>query len=135
MFQNSIQRRNASLKLVGEVAKIRDNVKKAFAALRKNEHVICRMNYLCCMSCASSDLSQQVDDKQKKGAVYFHNQDNASFKETGRLCIRYFTRTDSQDSKKLGETIVQYLTEHGVETDWDGDPTRVIFAGKVKGDE
>ena len=131
MFQNSIQRRNTKLKLVREIQKTRANIRKAFAALRK-EHLICKMNFSCCMGCACAELSPIVDEKKLKGAVYFHRQDNAAFNESGRLTIRYFTRTNSQDCKKLGELIVMYLTENGVATKWDGDPTRTIEAGVFK---
>jgi len=134
MFQNSTQRRNLQLKLVRENVKVRAGVRKAFAALRKNEHLLCKMNFACCMSCACAELSPIVDDEKKKGAVYFHRQDNAAFNETGKLSIRYFTRTDSQDCKKLGELIVQYMTENGVETKWDGNPTRTIEVGRFKND-
>jgi hypothetical protein len=105
---------------------VRAALKTIFAKLRK-DNLICRMNYLCCMSCASYDLSEKVDNKNADGAVYFHRQDNDNFNETGRLHLRYFTRTDSGDCKALAEKVVAALKAENLPVEWDGDPTRTIL--------
>lgn len=134
MFSNRRRYGRPDYELIKENEKVYAGVKKVFAKLRK-ENLICRMGYLCCMSCASSDLSQKVDEKEKAGAVYFHQQDKYGFQESGTLHIRYFTRTDSQDSRALGHKIVKALVAENVPVDWDFDPNRTITVGRNENDK
>lgn len=119
--------------LIAKNEEVYAGVKKVFAQLRK-EDLICRMNHLCCSGCACADLSPKVDEKGKAGAVYFHQQDKQGFVESGTLHIRYFTRTDSQDSRALGHKIVKALVAENVPVEWDFDPNRTITVGRNEND-
>jgi len=122
-------------------------IKNAFKKLRKYG-LICRMRHLCCMSCASSDLGQKCDERNKDGAVYFHRQDYDGFfgdandrwgrsyrrynpNHESTLMIRFFSATEDKDNSKVttkdvGELAYVALEDEGLDLEWDGSPHHCI---------
>jgi len=116
-------------------------VKSAFKKIRKH-NLIARINHLCCMSCASSDLDRQCEDRDKDGAVYFHRQDYDGFFRdfthhekkksfegikplTSTLHIRFLANKDEL-SVWVGRLAVEALTSEGLTVNWDGNPSKTI---------
>ena len=104
-----------------------NRVKKAFRTLRQH-NLICRMNHLCCMTCASHDLGTKCNERNKEGAVYFHQQDTDCFWGCSKLHIRYFHNDEDDDGKTLevGKLVYQTLKEEGVTVEWDGNAGKTI---------
>ena len=119
-------------------------VKRAFASLRK-QNVIARMNHKCCMSCALADLGPRVDEEKKDGVAYFHGQDYQGYYEKLDGCdfrrarerkheprhalpIRYASAEETDKAMvEFGHRVVAALKAEGLDTDWDGDPGKVIY--------
>ena len=118
-----------------------NRVKQAFKKLRKHG-LICRMNYLCCMTCASSDLGTKCDEREKDGAVYFHKQDYENFwsdysylekrnlqdEDTPihrNLHIRYFHKEDGR-TVEVGRLVQEVLMTEGLHIEWNGDADQTI---------
>ena len=101
-------------------------VKAAFKKLRQ-KNLVARMSFLCCMSCASSALSDIVDEKGALGAVYFHQQDNEKFKSKHpSLYIRYFGAS-SDRTAEVGIMVSAALKAEGLSPIWDGKSCTAIL--------
>ena len=116
----------------GQVAEIRHRVQAAFGELRKIGF-IARSNFSCCMSCATYELSEIAEKKQRNRVAYWHHQDETRFKKDGALCIRYFYLPSKEiegDTTSLetqtGEQIAAALRKAGLNVDWNGNPDTII---------
>lgn len=111
----------------------RNGVKEAFQELRRLGY-LARMNFWCCSTCAGYALGQMWDKKPtKKGAIYFHRQNEEYYWESGRLHIHYFGgRTGdngeeaTRKTKEVGEAIVNTLVKRGITYRWNGSSDRAI---------
>ena len=96
---------------------LRPLVKAAFKQLRAGRGLITRMGFMCCMSCACAALDEMLEKRPKiRGAVYFHRQDDESFRDGYDLHLRYAPRGDDPDNdvwKALGYEVVEALREIG----------------------
>ncbi len=115
-----------------EVYSIRNAVGKAFAALRK-QGFIARVNFSCCTGCASHELSGMARARSKNRAVFWHRQDDQSFREGYPLHIRYFylapegNESDTTaEETAVGEQVAAALKEQHLKTEWEGDPHYTI---------
>ncbi|GEM_PF-2314880 len=115
-----------------EVYTIRSAVGKAFAALRK-EGFIARVNFSCCTGCASYELSEMARNRRKNRAVFWHPQDNQSFRDGYPLHIRYFylapegnERDTTAEETAVGEQVAAAMKEQHLQIEWDGDPHYTI---------
>ncbi|MCK5863343.1 MAG: hypothetical protein KAH38_12715 [Candidatus Hydrogenedentes bacterium] len=115
-----------------EITTIRAAVSKTFVALRK-KGFIARMNFSCYMSCAVYELTQIARPRNKPRVVYYHHQDDSSFREGYPLHIRFFylpPEDDESDSteleKEIGEQVASALREQHLEIEWDGNPRYTI---------
>jgi hypothetical protein len=105
---------------------VRPLVARAFAALRKTG-LVCRMNFSCCMGCACSELEPIVKERKARGAVYFHRQDDKSFRAGRDLEVRYGPMEDGDVAwTALGEEVRQALVDQGLVVEWDGDPDNTV---------
>lgn len=112
---------------------VRPLVAKAFKTLRRSG-LICRMAFKCCMSCACAELEPMLKKSGKRAAVYFHRQDDASFRDGYELHIRY-APLDGEDIpawKALGQEVVEALKEQGLVVEWDGDVYNTIVVKTVE---
>ena len=109
-------------------------LKEAFIKIRK-QGIIARMNFWCCSSCASYDLNQKLKkDPRKKGYVFWHNQDEESFKRTGTVFLGFGSGKDSElgeEDKTVAENIVKVLKEINIPYEWDGNPRIRIKVGNI----
>ena len=121
---------------------MRDNIKKAMAEIRKNK-ILARMNHLCCSSCAGYDLTEKIDEmpvkkaKEMKGIVYWHRQDEDSYKNSGVLYIRYqgidTAKYPNRDKKTgwttimIGHIVADAMKKYGVPFKWSGNPDKCII--------
>ena len=91
-------------------------------------------NHLCCQSCAGADLTDKAQSLYDDGptvnilgAVFYHEQDTAE-RDLGKPFYLSFGPLEidgvifGDDATTIGHEIVRVLTEHGVVTEWDGDP-------------
>jgi hypothetical protein len=100
-------------------------LKAAFKLIKKSAYIT-RMNFWCCMSCASSALDQMLDARPKMdGVVYFHKQDREHFQKDGEINIRYFHRKDGM-AVVVAQDVLAALREVGLEPIWNGDPGHTI---------
>lgn len=101
-----------------EYASDRDRVKGAFKELRKRGYA-CRMNFMCCGSCAAYAMSQKHSDK--KGHVYYSRQGEDAFYGDWR---RRHKHDDLQSNLYLswsgdGYEIAAVLRKHGLRVEWE----------------
>jgi hypothetical protein len=113
-----------------EKQKVRNNVLKAFAQLRK-EGYLAKANYLCCQTCAGYALTATAvklvkAGKEIKGCVYWHKQDEKNFWKNGIFYLSFGPLDSKQHGKiglptiKVGKHVVAVLKQHSVKTEWDG---------------
>ena len=133
-----------------DVAATRTKVRRAFTALRKTG-AIARMNFGCCMGCASSELSEIAEKRGLHRIVYFHQQDNYSFVCGSDLHVRYclhiyragkkpvlpMTAVEADLLKTWGHLICAALQAEGLNVEWNGstDHTIVVKPIEVASDE
>lgn len=110
-------------------------ISQLFAALRKHD-LIAKQNFACCMTCASTELGDMLDqDKTKKGAVFYHHQDAQRFARTGELYLGYIDALDNDqdgepEQKRIARLIIDEATKLGLKTEWSGDTSeRVLVRG------
>jgi hypothetical protein len=107
------------------IESMNEKVSGAFRELRKR-NLLAHKNFLCCSKCASTELYEVAVEKNKRGYVYYHRQDTADIAK-GNLCIRYCSaKDDENDTKEIGNIVVEELRKQGLEPEWNGDPSRVI---------
>ena len=96
---------------------IEDTRKKVLSAFRKirRRGVRARANFLCCTNCATSGLNV----KGKRGGVYWHAQNEESFRRDGELVIGFFTET-GKGSVDVARDLVKLLKAEGLEVEWNG---------------
>jgi hypothetical protein len=96
-----------------------DKVKIVFKELRKKEF-IARMNYMCCRTCASYSIGNELDKNlNKKYGAFFHRQTMGHYNESGLLYIYFFGDTDLF-TETAGSIIVNELSKVNAIYSWDG---------------
>ena len=102
-----------------------NQMKEIFKELRKRGF-IARMNFKCCSTCASYDLTDIMDkDERIKYAVYWHRQVSERYKETGYLDLHYFGKEDFDTDIATG-IIIAELQKANVVFSWNGDTNKTI---------
>jgi len=114
----------------GEWATDRERIKGAFKELRKRGYA-CRMNFMCCGSCASYALHEKYDGKDKKGHVFYSRQGEEAFYEKRGYRLRGKS-DDLQANLYLswsgdGYEIAAVLRKHGLVIEWDEDEAYCII--------
>jgi hypothetical protein len=111
------------------ISHLRFQLKEAFKRIRKKK-LYARMNFLCCSSCASYDLSTKLNNSNTKlGYAYWHSQDEESLQTHGYLLVGYGAKV-KKDHVKVGQMIVDTLEEMGIPHKWSGDSDERILVGK-----
>lgn len=86
-----------------------DIIKPAFKDLRAKGY-ICRMNFLCCGTCASYELSNMAEERGKIGMVYWHKQDQERMIENRSVYFGYGSRDEKVvSSEDVGRHVVNSL--------------------------
>jgi len=108
-------------------SKVKDIIKnKLFPSLR-DKGFIARMNFSCCSTCASYELSQVAKIQEKDQIVFYHNQDAKIFRERGYVYLRFFSMNDKSVSDiKVGQIISETAKECGLIVEWDGSEWKCI---------
>ncbi len=114
----------------------RQLVQKAFKDLRTHGFVA-RMNFMCCASCAGSQLMAEPR-LADKAYCYFHQQDGEVFDRRaggdgirGKLHLR-FGKLSKEDGtelemKLIGQAILTALRAQGLAATWSGDPKECVM--------
>jgi len=111
-----------------------DKVDAAFEALDR-QGLLARVPYQlgessCCSGCALSVISCDLEgEPDKKGFVFYHDQDREGGQDDGQMCIRYGAagETASDDERTaIGNLVAEALRKQGLVVDWDGSPDRAI---------
>ena len=112
---------------------VRKRVRAAFMELRQTG-LICRMGFRCCMSCATAELEPMLQKRGLSAAVYFHRQDDESFRDGHDLHIRHapLDGDDTEAWKALGYQVVSALEAQGLTVEWDGDIYNTIVVKTVE---
>ena len=129
-----------------EINEIKTKLNAAFKALRK-EGFLAHQNFLCCSSCAGTQLAntaEKLKDKgtEIKGIVFYHRQDAEVLRETGRGILRYrrggnlMIRFGNVDTTKHGELglpttevgaiVCKAFADQGLEFQWNGSESSCI---------
>lgn len=101
--------------------------KKLFPTLRKRGF-LARMNFSCCSTCASYELAQMAEQRNINKIVFYHHQDDDTFKIEGGVYLRYFLKEElSKDAfVLLGHEIKECAEEVGLKVEWNGNPNQCI---------
>lgn len=115
-----------------DVTVVRKKVIEAFKLLRK-KGLIARSNFSCCQNCAGYAIAGYLEElpeskrKKIKGVVYWHKQDEQSFRESGTLYLAY----GDVDTKKcgvvglptaeVGKIICDTFKELSIPFEWNGN--------------
>jgi hypothetical protein len=107
---------------------LRSQLKEAFKKLR-NKKLYARMNFLCCGSCATYDLECKLKTSNTKlGYVFWHSQDEERFKNSGFVWLGYGGISEDK-VLKVGQIIVDTLSELNIPHEWSGDSNERIRVG------
>jgi len=114
----------------------RERLRDAFKELRQQD-IIARMNFLCCQSCGCYELAEQCEDKNKRGYVFWHHQDEEHAQETGEYWIAFggadgtLTPPEKGDStENIAKDLIVALVRNGLKIKWSGSvDTRVKVFG------
>jgi hypothetical protein len=121
----------------GQKPDLRSTVLQVFKESRK-EGFIARANYLCCQSCADSQIVQDAEklaDKGKriKGCIYWHRQDEDNLRRHNKLYLAYGNIESEKHgviglpNKEIGEIIKSKLERVGLKVEWNSNPdTRIL---------
>jgi hypothetical protein len=127
----------------------RESVMAVMAEMRKLGYVA-RANFMCCGGCAGSAISKDTaknvlagKKKLPAGGVFWHRQDEESFREHGELNIRY-GRIECWDDEKciwkselpdsyIGHLLERKLKEKGLKVEWSGDVDETITVHAEQG--
>lgn len=117
------------------IGDLKSKVTKAFRALRKRG-IVARRNFKCCGSCASAAIQCEIEAMPKPdrpiGAVYWHRQAEAGFRDRGVVYINFGSAKDGEDAygketEEIGSMLVDALKAEGVLVDWDGSPWTAVM--------
>ena len=114
----------------GEIRAGKALLAKAFKDLRK-EGLIAKQNFMCCRSCASCSIWNDIDASpgKYKGAVYYCKQDGDNLRKSGKFYLG-FGAADTDDNKVtalIGQLTKVVLEKHGLKVEWDGSAgTRIL---------
>ena len=107
--------------------KARDLIKnKLFPRLRKRGF-IARMNFSCCASCGSYELTQEAKKRQISKVVFYHRQAEDHFKRDGKVYLMYFSMLDDDsETTTVGGIVTEIAKECGLKVEWDGSPSKAL---------
>ena len=119
-----------SKEYAGEIVK-NEIIKPAFKELRQKDY-ICRMNFLCCGGCATSELSVMAKEREKLGGIYWHNQEEERRIQNRSLMFGFLSLEDNTSTTDVGNHLTETLQRHinssqlPVKIEWDGSPAKKI---------
>jgi hypothetical protein len=102
-----------------------DRLDRAFADLESRD-IIARQNFSCCMTCGSGEIWEEMKQESQTGRVvrgyaFYHEQDTEAAANRDGLYLAYGSMANGkQPSLDIGHEIVETLTQHGFQPDWDG---------------
>ncbi len=114
---------------------MKSKLTKAFRLMRK-EGLIAYQNFLCCQSCASSEIVERFEKMNEtkrvkiKGVCFYHHQDEQNFRDSGRGylafgSVSYKDPVTGQEIEtplpvvEVGKLVTKCLTEAGLKVEWD----------------
>jgi len=102
----------------------RKKIATAFRSLRK-KGFIAKINFMCCMNCGSTSLfSDLVSSEKYSSYVFWHNQDEKKFQETGQVYLAY---GGLDYNEEIGKEIKSALEEQELKVIWNGLPYQRIL--------
>ena len=113
-----------------KVKEFKKLVKAAFKELR-DRGFVARMNFACCSTCGSYELSEIATDQRLEKVAFYHNQDEDTLLSSGELSVRYFSMNEDKDRTAdtlVGSEVFDMLRKHGVYAEWERNPNVVIKA-------
>ena len=113
-----------------KVKAFKKQVKAVFSELRSHGFVA-RMNFSCCSTCGSYELSEKARDLGLEKVVFYRQQDEAALLSSGELSVRYFSMNEDKDRTAdtlVGSEVFDMLRKHGVYAEWERNPNVVIKA-------
>ena len=107
-----------------------ERLNELFKELRRSANVVARRNFRCCNTCASEELNEVAKERNKRGVVYYHRQDNDSLKEGGEYVMLGYGATNAEgisiscnsaESFRIGVAIQKAARKVGLSAKWNGD--------------
>lgn len=87
-------------------------MKNVFSNLRK-QGFITKKNFMCCNSCASSAIYQQIEKSPRKrptGIIFWNRQDNERLVSEGNTYLSYkYPRNNNEEIKKISDIISKHI--------------------------
>lgn len=97
--------------------------------------IIAAMNFTCCQTCGHSEMAlwlEQADNQDKRGYVFFHEQDARSMIKNNYLYLAFGSRScKEEDSLQIAREIAIVLEKHGLEITWNGTTRTRINIPKI----
>ena len=117
----------------------KDRLNNLFKALRKRK-LLARQRFLCCGSCASSQMSidlKEERNRDKVGGIYYHSQD-AERLEHGYVWLGFGPREgeheyNEQGYRDVGMIVMEEAAKLDLPVVWNGSPgmrIKIVFNGK-----
>jgi len=95
--------------------------KKLFKAFEALNHMgVAAGRMYCCQSCGHAEMEQLIKDLELENYIFFHDQDQDRYLETGELYLAFDL---SEDAKKL---VMNVLENHNLKPEWNwSNKTRI----------
>jgi len=104
-------------------------ISQLFKNLRK-KGILARQNFSCCGSCGSYELFNYIKDTDKIGYVFWHHQENKSFKKHGEVFLHFSSKSDDDaETIKIGKTIVEEIIKLNLPYEWNESASECIHIG------
>jgi hypothetical protein len=128
----------------GNYEEVKHRVLAAFKVLRSRHKILCRANFWCCQTCAGADITDKatmIVDKGKvvNGCVFWHNQDEDSFRRKGTLYLAFGQMNSTKygrigfEDEVVGRLVCETLVANGLEYEWDGSAgQRILVKGLAR---
>jgi hypothetical protein len=93
--------------------------------------LIARMNWRCCLGCGTAAMWTELRKQpQACGWAFFHRQDAAHYRKSGRLYVAYGARPgcSPDTAARVGQFVQRVFRDCGFAVEWDGSPESRILA-------
>ncbi len=105
---------------------------QAFEALEASG-IICRQNFSCCGTCASSEIGEEIDEqidigRKVRGCAHYHMQDTEAAAQGHGLYLSYGSGERGDEAAiDIGKEVVAILEAHHFKVRWNGQLSQRIY--------
>lgn len=120
----------------------RARIRAAFTALRANDNIYARANFMCCQNCGCTAIAEKNQQREKgeryAGYVFYHRQDADALDREGNvragetLYLSFGGFADDAATLRVGKRVLETLRDMGLHAAWNGTAGRRIAVLNVK---